>query len=111
MNLKTRVCLECGEPLEPSARAEKQFCCNAHKDTFNNRRKNRGAELYDLFMAMRYDRKAASIAGVWAIMCRMASMWKEEDDAANVRSFLPIKTVVQRNPKYTAIRGRVSKPR
>lgn len=111
MNLKVRTCLECGCDLPAAARDEKRFCSNAHKDAFNNRRKNRGAELYDLFMAMRYDRAAASEAGVWAIMCRMASHWREADGEAGVKSFLPIREVVQRNPKYTGIRGRVSRQR
>jgi hypothetical protein len=85
------------------------FCCAAHKDRYNNRRKNRGAEIYDLMMAMRFDRKAAADAGAWAIMCRMASEWKAEDDAAGVRSFQPVAEVLMRHPQYRGIKGRVSK--
>lgn len=92
-------------------RFEKKFCCHACGTKWNNRRKQRGAELYDLFMTMRYDRGTAKLFGVWAIMCRMASMWKEEDDAAGVRSFASAKELQDdgRLLRYAAVRTDISR--
>lgn len=39
----------------------------------------RGAELYDLFMAIRFDRATATALGLWQAVCRMASGWRQED--------------------------------
>lgn len=75
-----RVCQECGEPLasqKPGAR----FCTSKCRLSFNNRRLQRGAELYDLFMAMRYDRAAAQEAGAWSMLCRMAQQMRDDDVA------------------------------
>ena len=50
---------------------------------FNNRRAQRGAQLYDAFMAMRYDRKKADELGIdWKLVCRMGEMFRAEDQAA-----------------------------
>lgn len=57
---------------------------------------SRGAELYDLFMAMRYDREQAKILGLWKLMCRLGRMWHEEDKAAHRQSYFPPKTALQR---------------
>lgn len=57
----------------------KRFCGQPCRLKFNNRRLQRGAELYDLFMSMRYDREAAKRLGVWALMCRMAQQMREDD--------------------------------
>lgn len=103
----TLTCLECGKPVGPSMRYDKVFCCTACGTRWNNRRKNRGAEIYDLFMAMRFDRKNAK--GVWAIMCRMASNWNEEDKAAGRKSFVPVRKAVQRSLPHVGIRGRATR--
>lgn len=39
----------------------------------------RGRELYHLFMAWRYERALAKKLGLFAIMCRMAMLWRAED--------------------------------
>lgn len=57
----------------------KRFCGQPCRLRFNNRRLQRGAELYDLFMTMRYDRSEAKRLGVWALMCRMGQQMREED--------------------------------
>lgn len=95
-------CMECLVEMEATNRPEKSFCCNAHKDAFNNRRKNRGVMLYDLFMALRFDRKEASLLKVYAILCRMASEWNEEDKKAGRKSFLPARQIVQRYTQFRA---------
>lgn len=97
-------CLECGAILEAAGRNRRDFCCEAHRRTFNNRRMLRGAELYDVFMAMRYSRAEADETGAWNFACRMASAWKVQDDAqrAGRRSWNPVREVKARRPEYTA---------
>lgn len=110
-NNGTAACRECGKPVGPSVRFEKKFCCEPCRHSWTNRRKLRGAELYDLFMAMRYDRGTAKLFGVWAIMCRMASMWKEEDGRLGVKSYASLSDIQQegRILKYTAVRNTISR--
>jgi predicted nucleic acid-binding Zn ribbon protein len=108
-NNGTAGCLECGKPIGPSVRYEKKFCAHACGTVYNNRRKQRGAELYDIFMAMRFDRANAKDKGAWAVMCRMASQWKAEDDAAGVRSFQPLNGVMEKLLRYVGVRNRVSR--
>lgn len=93
------TCLECRAPIiQPSRGGEKRFCCHAHRKAFNNRRSMRGAQMYDLFMAMRYDRQAASDAGVWGYICRMAEQWHDEDVAAGRASFGDWREFMVSNP-------------
>lgn len=63
---------------------------------------SRGADLYDCFMALRYDREAAKDAGLWALMCRMAQSFHDEDKAAGRRSYFRPKETTQRNVRYAA---------
>lgn len=83
-------CLECASPLAPSKR-ERRFCSSICKSTFNNRRLRRGAEIYDLFRAMRRDRKLASELDIWTEMCRLDTLWEDEDRAENrvAKSYKP----------------------
>lgn len=69
-------CRECGTPVSSS---DKEFCCKEHKQAFHNRRSRRGAELYDLFRAMRRERDAAKALGLWAEMCRLEKKYNDED--------------------------------
>lgn len=78
--MAARVCLECGEPFA-ATRADAEFCCKACRQTFGNRRLQRGAELYDLFMLQRFERPEATRIGAWSLMCRAASQWRSEDQA------------------------------
>lgn len=100
-----RCCLECLKPLtkpqavqvedaatsdgtarpnrkkpgrKPGTQAAK-FCSNPCKGAWHNRRKLRGADLYDLFMNQRYNRTEAEDAEVWKEMCRLAEGWNDED--------------------------------
>lgn len=43
----------------------------------------RGADLYDGFMAMRYRRGLAQQIGLYALLCKLASAWNDEDKKAN----------------------------
>lgn len=87
-------CQECGITYRPRTgrgRPNTIFCTPACGKTFNNRRMRRGAELYDLFRAMRRDRAKAKDLGVWNAMCVLDMVWQEEDDAAGrkAKSFFP----------------------
>lgn len=117
------LCLECNGPVSKPRDQEKFFCSDACRHRHKNRRKLRGAELYDLFMTMRFDRAAAKEHQVWAVMCRMASQWNEEDKAAFTtaedlaagiqkpgrKSFVPVRKAMERAIAYRGTRHRVSK--
>lgn len=70
-------CRECGGNHDRPQEAA--FCCRECRQTWNNRRLKRGAELYDLFMLVRYERGLAKLHGLWSIVCRLAQAWREED--------------------------------
>lgn len=72
-------CQECGGPFE-ALRAHKRFCKQGCQTAFNNRRFRRGAQLYDLFMTLRYERKLAGKLSVWSKACRLAQDWRREDN-------------------------------
>ena len=79
MKRKAR-CLECGSNFETGHQGEHVFCQGQCRKNFNNRRAKRGAILYDLFMANRFERDEASDEKVLSAMSRLASDWKHEDD-------------------------------
>lgn len=83
-------CLECGK-LWNDRKAGRQFCCTTCRMAFNNRRMKRGAELYDLFRAMRRERDQAKALGLWSEMCRLELRWHQEDEATRPgrRSYMP----------------------
>lgn len=72
------ICRECGEEFS-DAREATVFCKSACRHAFNNRRAARGAVLYDLFMALRYDRGAAKAFKVYSLMCALGKQYREED--------------------------------
>jgi hypothetical protein len=82
-----RCCRECGTALDAGLKATAVFCGIPCKAKWNNRRKNRGADLYDLWMAMRYERDEAKRLGLWGEMCRLSEGWNDEDKKAGIRSF------------------------
>lgn len=75
------ICLECATPFQ-SVEAHAEFCCTAHRQSWNNRRMKRGAQLYDLVMAMRFDRGlAAKLSIGWTLICTLASAYRDADNA------------------------------
>lgn len=68
-------CRECGVQHNTKG----AFCCTPCRQSWNNRRLQRGAALYDLFMIVRYQRGVAKLYGIWTIVCRVAQTWREED--------------------------------
>ncbi len=93
---KLRPCLECGAP---HARAG-LFCGAPCRASFNNRRQQRGAVLYDLWMALRFDRTARGVGDAWRAMCRAASAWRDEDRRRRDgrKSWRPPREVLTRTP-------------
>ena len=58
MSKLKKHCHECGAEYE-TVKHDARFCGTKCRKSYNNRRAVRGAELYDLFMASRYDREWA----------------------------------------------------
>lgn len=98
-----RTCYECGAPLS-IGKHERNTCSTACRAAHHNRRKQRGAELYDVFMLIRFERGSAKLRGLWSLACRMASHWKAEDEAAGRRSYGEIGNVSARLQSYRAKR-------
>lgn len=107
-----RECLECGAAYA-SEKDTSQFCSTACRRDFNNRRQQRGAELYDLYMALRFDRGPAKMLRVLSMLNRLASIFREQDrrDRDGRRSWTPPAVVAERAPHLRSTilhRGRAS---
>lgn len=100
-------CKECGKSLSGlGLKAGARFCSIEHRKAFNNRRAIRGAELYDLFMAMRYDRSEAVKAGAWTIMCNLARAYRDSDKALrDGRKSWDMKETINRLPIHFSTEG------
>lgn len=70
------ICRECGEATEVKA-ANAIFCGTNCANSYDRRRARRAVKLYDVFMEMRFNRKAAK--GMWTLLCRLAEEWRDED--------------------------------
>jgi hypothetical protein len=94
------ICLECGGP----GSAFGDFCCAACRKSWNNRRMVRGAELYDLFMALRYERRTAYPMGLFGIISRAAAMFRREDlaERAGRKSWRAPSDILERRPYLRA---------
>ncbi|WP_303829345.1 hypothetical protein [Asticcacaulis taihuensis] len=94
-----RECQWCGEEFAKRGGSQ-LFCSDPHKTAFNNLRKERGAQLYDLFVALRYERKLAAGLKVWSLICTMIAHFREEDrqKRSGRRSWMPARTVTERRP-------------
>lgn len=105
MTGRVRECLECGAP---GISATAEFCSLPCRTEFNNRRKRRGLELYDFYMAHRFDRPAAQALGVLQVMNRLASVFREEDRSrrAGRRSWRHPRELLAERPYLKSVRGR-----
>jgi predicted nucleic acid-binding Zn ribbon protein len=75
-----RDCIECGTRFGTNVRAAKS-CSTACRKAFNNRRMIRGAELYDLMMAHRFDRTSGLADEQRAAVYRLISVYRDADKA------------------------------
>lgn len=73
-----RECLECGKPYA-SHRAEQVYCSEACNTRFNNRLKDRGPAVYQLLMAIRFERSLAAKLKLWSRLCALCSDYREQD--------------------------------
>lgn len=102
---RVHACLECGKPRTEKA----DFCSARCRVGFNNRRKTRGAELYDLYMAHRFDRQRAQDMGVFQAINRLASIYRSEDqqERSGRRSWRPPQTVLEERPYLKSISTKI----
>lgn len=87
---RERHCLECGAALARRARIrgnDKMFCGEPCRKTFNNRRRLRGSEIYDLAMEWRFDRSRAGEA--LSHLCTLLSRFHADDKARGRKSWSP----------------------
>ena len=93
------ACLECGGAYTPR-QSDAEFCGTPCRKTWNNRRLVRGAEMYDLVMALRWDRAVASGLHVFTALSRMAGGFRRDDigERAGRRSWAPPARVIARKP-------------
>lgn len=104
------ICLECGEPfVNGGVGPVKEFCCQHCRQRWNNRRLQRGAELYDLYMAHRFDRRVAKCLGVFQAINRLASDFRREDGQRRAmrRSWRQPASVLAERPYLKAQRWQV----
>tara|TARA_R110000822_G_scaffold16019_1_gene54858 strand:- start:290 stop:601 length:312 start_codon:yes stop_codon:yes gene_type:complete len=100
-----RTCQECGVSYV-AKKSSSKFCSTSCRKTFNNRRAQRGALMYDAFMGLRYDRAAAKAAGIdYTFICRIGEMFNDED--AGKRTYRPAADVVK--DKGVLVNGRRSR--
>jgi len=102
--MTTRYCYETGRPLPESAPASARFIDAEARQAWNNRRKVRGSQLYDLFMAYRYDRQAAKALGLFSQLCKLAQAWRDEDKMVGRTSFEPLEIPVRLSTRPPAER-------
>lgn len=98
-----RTCCECGTAYE-AVKVEAAFCSEPCRKAWNNRRAVRGAELYDLFMALRFDRQTATLLKVWKLLNRLAAIYRAEDkrDRAGRLSWRAPAAILERRPYLRA---------
>lgn len=85
-------CQECGGPIS-ARRSGQEFCKPSCRQRFNNRRMQRGAEIYDLLRALRRERSEAKALNIWTQICRLELKYQTEDEAQRPgrRSYMPPK--------------------
>lgn len=109
-------CQECSAPLSARRRG-KEFCNATCRQRFNNRRMQRGAELYDLFRALRRERNTAKAMNLWTEICRLELAWNMDDEKQRPgrRSYMrPSKALANLYDKGALQRGEMltaSRPR
>lgn len=81
MTERAKICPECGNAYKTARQPDKLFCSPDCRQSFNNRRMQRGAELYDLFRALRRERSKAKSLNMWTQICRLELQWQMEDEA------------------------------
>lgn len=71
-------CRECGKPLTGK---QKAFCSTEHRKAWNNRRMIRGQEMYDVWMAIAYERGKRKDLELFTTFNRLARAYRDADNA------------------------------
>lgn len=97
------ACLECGGPYVPR-QVGAEFCSTACRKAWNNRRALRGAELLDLAMAWRFERRVANGLRILTAISRLIAGFRRQDivERAGRRSWTPPAAVIARKPYLRA---------
>lgn len=105
MTVRLNACTECGEMHARDG----TFCSTRCRMAFNNRRLQRGAELYDIYMAYRFERELAGKLGLWQVAHRLVSNFRNEDKALRDgrKSWRNPRIVLEERPYLKAIVSRV----
>ncbi|WP_157182209.1 transcriptional regulator [Methylobacterium sp. WSM2598] len=100
-----RTCLECGVAYETISR-HSSFCSTGCRNDWNNRRLQRGAEIYDLWMAFRFQRPLARALNLLSCLNRLAHLYRQEDRAerAGRASWRAPEAVLASRPYLRAVR-------
>ena len=100
--MSQKICKECGAEYT-AKKAHSKFCSTKCRKDYNNRRAVRGAQLYDVFMAIRYDREAATKYGLdRTFISRMGEMFNEEDKGSRVRTVSPTAALAKLRKNWDA---------
>lgn len=81
MNFR-RKCKECGQAFETN-RTDRDFCSDACRKTWNNRRMTRGMCIYDAAMKFRVERDK----GCFAELCTIIDRYAAEDREAKRKTY------------------------
>lgn len=105
--LLKKICVECGQGFgaHPRFAQHAEFCSTKCRREHNNRRMTRGAVVFDLLMAARYERKLANRLKLWRQLCRLAMDFRREDHAErnSRKSWRDPRTVLAERPYLNAI--------
>ncbi|WP_018261317.1 hypothetical protein [Methylobacterium sp. WSM2598] len=83
-----------------------EFCAPPCRQRFNNRRLQRGAEVYDLWMAFRFQRSLARALKLLSCLNRLAHLYRQEDlaERAGRSSWRAPEVVLAGRPYLRAVR-------
>lgn len=106
------TCLECNATYR-ACTSHSEFCSTLCRRAFNNRRALRGAELYDLFMAHRFERPRAQALRLLGVLNRMASNYRaqDRDQRGGRHSWRDPEAVLARSPYLRAISVNIGRKR
>ena len=101
---RERECLECGAPFDTKHQGEHIYHTPECRKKFGNRRMTRGALVYDLIMAIRFEREEAEREKLWTMLCRLCADFKDEDDKerGGRKSWGPWQQILMNHPHLRA---------
>ena len=103
-----RICLFCAATIADGAPKKQTFCNQKCCIDYLNRRRDRGAQLYDMFMGLRFERDEADRAKLWSAMCRLAAHWRQQDLTVHDRpTWKDWRGTLDKNPWLRAKEGRI----